>query len=173
MESVKTVLVVDDNQINRHILRQILKDVYQIIEAENGQVALDILSKNDVEISAVLLDLTMPVMDGYTFLRKVQEDSRIRNIPIIVTTSHSESEKEIEALKIGAWDFVTKPYNPEIILFRLRNAINRSQLETLREIIYLSEFDKLTGIYTKKSLFCRNSQNAFRAQKYKIYLHSI
>ena len=153
MESVKTVLVVDDNQINRHILRQILKDVYQIIEAENGQVALDILSKNDVEISAVLLDLTMPVMDGYTFLRKVQEDSRIRNIPIIVTTSHSESEKEIEALKIGAWDFVTKPYNPEIILFRLRNAINRSQLETLREIIYLSEFDKLTGIYTKNHFF--------------------
>ena len=153
MESVKTVLVVDDNQINRHILRQILKDVYQIIEAENGQVALDVLSKNDVEISAVLLDLTMPVMDGYTFLRKVQEDSRIRNIPIIVTTSHSESEKEIEALKIGAWDFVTKPYNPEIILFRLRNALNRSQLETLREIIYLSEFDKLTGIYTKNHFF--------------------
>lgn len=153
MESVKTVLVVDDNQINRHILRQILKDVYQIIEAENGQVALDVLSKNNVEISAVLLDLTMPVMDGYTFLRKVQEDSRIRNIPIIVTTSHSESEKEIEALKIGAWDFVTKPYNPEIILFRLRNAINRSQLETLREIIYLSEFDKLTGIYTKNHFF--------------------
>ena len=91
MESVKTVLVVDDNQINRHILRKILKDVYQIIEAENGQVALDVLSKNNVEISAVLLDLTMPVMDGYTFLRKVQEDSRIRNIPIIVTTSHSES----------------------------------------------------------------------------------
>ncbi len=168
MESVKTVLVVDDNQINRHILRKILKDVYQIIEAENGQVALDVLSKNDVEISAVLLDLTMPVMDGYTFLRKVQEDSRIRNIPIIVTTSHSESEKEIEALKIGAWDFVTKPYNPEIILFRLRNAINRSQLETLREIIYLSEFDKLTGIYTKNHFFAETHKmlSEHRNQKF-------
>ena len=153
MESIKTVLIVDDNQINREILKKFLKDHYNIVEAENGQVALDILTKNRIEFSAVLLDLTMPVMDGYTFLQHIQEDSRLKNVPIIVTTSHSESEKEIEALKMGAWDFVTKPYNPDIILFRLRNAINRSQLETLREIVYLTEFDKLTGLFTKNHFF--------------------
>ena len=153
MESTKTILIVDDNQINREILKKFLKDHYKLVEAENGQIALDILSKNRIEFSAVLLDLSMPVMDGYTFLSRVQEDSRLKNIPIIVTTSHSESEKEIQALKIGAWDFVTKPYNPDIILFRLRNAINRSQLETLREIVYLTEFDKLTGLYTKNHFY--------------------
>ena len=122
MESIKTVLIVDDNQINREILKKFLKDHYNIVEAENGQVALDILTKNQIEFSAVLLDLTMPVMDGYTFLQHIQEDSRLKNVPIIVTTSHSESEKEIKALKMGAWDFVTKPYNPDIILFQIGRA---------------------------------------------------
>ena len=153
MNSTKNVLIVDDNQINRQILKKILKEYYNVIEAENGQVALDILSNKKVEYSAVLLDLTMPVMDGYTFLNHVQKDSRLKSVPIIVTTSHSETEKEIKALEMGAWDFVTKPYNPDIILFRLKNAISRSQLETLREIVYLTEFDKLTGLYTKNHFF--------------------
>lgn len=153
MNSIKTILVVDDNKINRQILKKILTDYYKVVEAENGQIALDILTKDRIEFSAVLLDLTMPVMDGYTFLHRVQENSSLKNIPIIVTTSHSETEKEIEALKVGAWDFVTKPYNPDIILFRLKNAISRSQLEALREIVYITEFDKLTGLYTKNHFF--------------------
>lgn len=168
MKSIKTVLVVDDNQINRQILKKILLDEYHIIEAENGQIALDILTKGETEFSAILLDLTMPVMDGYTFLRRVQDNSSIKNIPIIVTTSHSETEKEIEALKMGAWDFVTKPYNPEVILFRLRNAISRSQLETLREIVYITEFDKLTGLFTKNHFFAETHKmlSEYHDEKY-------
>ena len=84
MKSIKTVLVVDDNQINRQILKKILLDEYHIIEAENGQIALDILTKGETEFSAILLDLTMPVMDGYSFLRRVQDNSSIKNIPIIL-----------------------------------------------------------------------------------------
>lgn len=153
MNNSKNVLIIDDNEINRQILKKILKDHYNTYEAENGQIGLNILNKNKIEFSAVLLDLQMPVMDGYTFLKKVTEDSKLKHLPIVVTTSHAESEKEIEALKMGAWDFVTKPYNPDILLFRLKNAISRSQLETLQEIVYLTEYDKLTGLYTKNHFF--------------------
>ena len=134
MDTLKTVLIIDDNKINRQILNKILEQHYKTVEAENGQVGLDLLFQNPVGYSAILLDLSMPVMDGYTFLQHVQENSKLKNIPIIVTTSHSETDREIKSLEMGAWDFVSKPYNPDIILFRLKNAISRSQLETLKEI---------------------------------------
>ena len=153
MDTLKTVLIIDDNKINRQILNKILEQHYKTVEAENGQVGLDLLFQNPVGYSAILLDLSMPVMDGYTFLQHVQENSKLKNIPIIVTTSHSETDREIKSLEMGAWDFVSKPYNPDIILFRLKNAISRSQLETLKEIVYLTEFDKLTGLYTKNHFF--------------------
>lgn len=153
MDTLKTVLIIDDNKINRQILNKILEQHYKTVEAENGQVGLDLLLQNPVGYSAILLDLSMPVMDGYTFLQHIQENSKLKNIPIIVTTSHSETDREIKSLEMGAWDFVSKPYNPDIILFRLKNAISRSQLETLKEIVYLTEFDKLTGLYTKNHFF--------------------
>ena len=136
---LKTVLIIDDNKINRQILNKILEQHYKTVEAENGQVGLDLLFQNPVGYSAILLDLSMPVMDGYTFLQHVQENSKLKNIPIIVTTSHSETDREIKSLEMGAWDFVSKPYNPDIILFRLKNAISRSQLETLKEILQQSK----------------------------------
>lgn len=168
MNSQKNVLIIDDNKINRQILTKILEDQYKSVEAENGEIGLNLLKINPIGFSAVLLDLSMPVMDGYQFLREIQKDSQLKNVPIIVTTSHSETEKEIEALKMGAWDFVTKPFNPEIILFRLQNAINRSQLETLREIVYLTEFDKLTGLYTKNHFFAETHRmlTEFPEEKY-------
>lgn len=152
------VLIVDDNSVNRKILAKILSDNYESIEAENGQEALDILSLQASEISAVMLDIIMPVMDGYEFLKRIQSDERYNDIPIIITTGNSDSENEIRTLELGAWDFVSKPYNAKIIKFRLKNAIDRSQLGLFNHLKYIAEFDSLTNIYNKHRFFAETGR---------------
>ncbi|MEG1846478.1 MAG: response regulator, partial [Oscillospiraceae bacterium] len=147
------ILIVDDNSVNRKILAKILSDDYESIEAENGKEALDILMTHSAELSAVMLDIIMPVMDGYEFLKKIKENERYNNVPIIITTGNSDSENEIKTLELGAWDFVSKPYNAKIIKFRLKNAIDRSQLGIFNQLKYLAEFDTLTNIYNKSKFF--------------------
>ncbi|MEG2361782.1 MAG: response regulator, partial [Christensenella sp.] len=153
MSSLKTVLTVDDNIVNRKILSKILSREYAVLEAENGEVALKVLDEHADEIVAVMLDLVMPVMDGYAVLRAIEKDARYSNLPILVTTDNSDNDNEIKALTLGAWDFVSKPYNAEIIMFRLKNAIDRSQLSALKQLQYLAEYDELTGIYNKIKFF--------------------
>lgn len=149
MQTQKTVLIVDDSAINRKILSKILSDSYCVIEAENGKEALDMLASYTAKVSAIMLDLVMPIMDGYEFLERIQETKTYINIPIIVSTGNGDRENEKHALRSGAWDFVSKPYDEEIIRFRLKNAIERSQLHALEQLQYLSEYDVLTGIYNR------------------------
>ncbi|MEG0571007.1 MAG: EAL domain-containing protein [Oscillospiraceae bacterium] len=153
MNIVKTILVVDDNAVNRMILTNILSEKYAVLEACDGKEALDLLSEKGDDVSAVLLDLVMPVMTGYEFLQAIKSYENCTNLPIVVTTENSGNDSEIKALQLGAWDFVSKPYNPEIIMFRLKNAIDRSQLSALKELKYLSQYDALTGIYNKNKFF--------------------
>lgn len=86
MISQKKILVVEDNEINRAMLSEILSSEYQVLEAENGAVALDVLKEYGEGISLILLDIIMPVMDGYTFLAHVKADQAYSSIPVIVTT---------------------------------------------------------------------------------------
>lgn len=150
---LKTILVIDDNDINRKILAKILSADYNVWQAENGKAALDILEKHRGEIHGIMLDLIMPVMNGYDFLKTITEIPEYRNIPIIVSTENSDELNEMRALEAGAWDFISKPYKPRIIQFRLRNAIERSQLSAFHQLKYLAEFDTLTGIYNKTKFF--------------------
>ncbi|MEG0910299.1 MAG: EAL domain-containing protein [Ruthenibacterium sp.] len=153
MHILKTMLIVDDNAVNRSILGNILKEKYAVLEAENGKQALDILEAHRDEIAAMMLDLIMPVMDGYAVLEALRGDARYVNLPIVVVTDSSNSNSEQKALALGAWDFVSKPYHPAIILFRLQNAIERSSLTALNELKYLADYDALTGIYNKSKFF--------------------
>lgn len=149
----KYILAVDDSLVNRKILSKIISGEYSVIEAENGEMAIEILRRQYSEIAAIILDIVMPVMDGYLVLERVAGDERFKNIPIIIATEKSDNESEIKALRLGAWDFVSKPYNGEIIKFRIKNAIERSQLYTLQQLRYLAEFDELTGIYNKNKFY--------------------
>ncbi|MEG1426150.1 MAG: EAL domain-containing protein [Oscillospiraceae bacterium] len=153
MSSLKTILVVDDNAVNRMILAKILSREYAVLEAENGKIALELLHAHSEKIIAVMLDIVMPIMDGYAVLEAIRNDPHYHNLPIIVTTENSNNDSEIKALRLGAWDFVSKPYNSEIIVFRLKNAIDRSQLSALKQLQYLAEYDSLTGIYNKTKFF--------------------
>ncbi len=157
IERQKTVLVVDDQEINRDALGAILEDQYEILYAENGQEALEMMNRYMEEISIVLLDLIMPVMNGFEVLDRVREDEALRAIPVIVLTA--EREMELRALQAGAADFLTKPFDEvEIILARVGRVI---ELSEGRKLISAAEHDRLTGLYNR-SFFLEYSSRLFR-----------
>lgn len=149
----RTILVVDDQKVNQKILGKILDNNYQVLFAENGAVALEVLDKNRGEVSAILLDLVMPVMNGYEFLTEIKKDSELVKIPIVVATQNNTEEIEVKALEMGASDFVTKPYNPKVILHRLANLIRmRESIANLAD----AEKDVLTGLYNRRAFYRRS-----------------
>lgn len=144
------ILVVDDQQINRLLLCKILESRYEVLQAENGLEALKVLEKEKDSVQVILLDLIMPIMDGYTFLEKVKKNSVLRNIPIIVATQAEGKESELKALEMGATDYITKPYHPTIILQRVINTIALRENSILKNT---SERDFLTKLYNKETFF--------------------
>jgi EAL domain-containing protein (putative c-di-GMP-specific phosphodiesterase class I)/CheY-like chemotaxis protein len=149
-EDKNIVLIVDDQKINCAILSAILQKDYLVLEAHNGKEALDVLAEN--KVSAILLDLVMPIMDGFSFLDKIK-GTPLASIPTIALTSEHDSKSEERALSLGAWDFVQKPYQPIILLTRLKNAIYRSRYYLLNEMKFVYEHDTLTGLLNRSYYF--------------------
>lgn len=143
------ILIVDDQEINRMLLMKILENRYTILQAENGLEAWNIVEKEKDSIQAILLDLIMPVMDGYAFLDKIKKSS-YAEIPVIVASQDGGEESELRALKIGAVDFIAKPYHPAIISQRLLNTIAMRENAILKNT---SERDFLTKLYNKETFF--------------------
>ena len=143
------VLIVEDEFVNQQILGQIIAKDFEPIYANNGQEALDILHEAPQEISLVLLDLNMPVMDGFTLMSIMNEEEILKRIPIIALTN--DRSAEIRSLQLGAQDFITKPYDmPEIVLARIKRSILLAE-ET--DLILRTENDLLTGLTTKRYFF--------------------
>ena len=151
--SRRTVLVVEDEEINREILGAILEDDYDVLYAENGKVALDVLGSGE-KVSMILLDINMPVMNGYEFMSALHADPKLFAIPVIVLTS--DREAEVEALQRGAMDFIPKPYDmPAVILARARRIIEFTED---RRILTETERDPLTELYNRSFFYeyCAN-----------------
>lgn len=157
MITKKKILVVEDNAINRMMLEEILSPEYTMLEAENGQEALSVLEREQDTVSLILLDIVMPVMDGYTFLSIVKADPVLSSIPVIVTTNSDSEEDEVTALSHGATDFVIKPYKPQIILHRIASIIS---LRETAAMINLVQYDRLTQLYSKE-FFYQKVREAF------------
>ena len=165
MTPQKQILVVEDNTINRELLVDILSDRYAVLQAENGMEALEVLQKNKDSIALILLDVMMPVMDGYTFLSKIKQDKELALIPVIVTTQSGGENDEVDALAHGATDFVPKPYRPQVILHRVAGIIN---LRETAAMINQFKFDRLTGLYTKE-FFCQRARELLAEHPDKHY----
>lgn len=146
----RRILVIEDNTLNREMLKEILSDEYDVICAENGSEGLDILRKQAHGISAIMLDIEMPVMNGYDFLKYVINDTVYCKIPVIVETVLDSVEEEEKCLELGAADFITKPYNPKLILMRVRNIIKLIECD---HIISELEVDALTGFKNRKAYY--------------------
>ena len=145
----RTILIVDDEMVNRFMLGNIFEGLYEILYAEDGGQAMDIIREQGSSISLVLLDLVMPVMTGMEVLHAMRADKTLQGIPVIVFTS--DQKAEVECLKLGAMDFVSKPYPiADVILARAARTIELSEDRTL---IDETERDQLTGLYNREFFY--------------------
>ncbi len=145
----RTLLVVEDEFINREMLRAILDGEYQLIFAETGQEAMDEIRTAAEPLSLVLLDLNLPDMKGQDILRHLKSDPSTAMLPVIVMTADQESE--VECLTLGAIDFIPKPYpQQQVVLARILRTI---ELMEDRDTIRLTEKDALTDLYNREYFY--------------------
>jgi two-component system, cell cycle response regulator DivK len=115
----RTVLVVEDQEDNRQILRDLLGNAgYEMLEAENGADALTAVQKKRPDL--ILMDIQLPVMDGYEATRRLKADPATKDIPIVVVTSYALSGDEAKARSSGCDGYVTKPYSPRALLAKIK-----------------------------------------------------
>ncbi len=152
------ILIAEDNQVSRELLSEIIATQYEVVAVENGQEALDYLGTSYEEIALVLTDFHMPVMNADELIRRMKATRQYANIPVIVTMESGSSgckdnaQVEIECLKLGAMDFILKPYNPEIILNRIKRIIRLRESTIMLNTL---EKDPLTGLLSKTFFFAK------------------
>lgn len=161
----KKILIVEDNEFNRALLVEILSSQYETLEAENGKVGLEILEREKEAVSLILLDIVMPVMNGYEFLDALKANPAIASIPVIVTTQNEGENDEIAALECGASDFVAKPYKAKVILRRVASIIHLRENATM---LNLFQKDRTTGLLSKE-YFCQQAEKILRSNPDKTY----
>jgi CheY-like chemotaxis protein len=118
----KIILVVDDTEFNRDLVVQLLEDDYQIIIAENGAEAIERTEAQRPDL--ILMDLGMPVMDGWEATRQLKANSDLRHIPIIAVTSHAMVGDEIEARKAGCDDYLPKPIDEDLLIKKIKKFLS-------------------------------------------------
>ncbi len=127
MASPGTLLVVDDNEANRDVLsRSLARLGYHVLRAEDGRVALDVLASTDVDL--VLLDIMMPVLDGYAVLERRRDDPRLRAIPFIVISATGDDASVIRCIEMGAEDYLPKPFDPVLLRARIGACLEKKRL---------------------------------------------
>lgn len=148
MDHKKHILIVDDVTTNLKLAADVLKDNYQLSMAKSGAQALEFLKKAKPDL--ILLDVRMPGMDGYETLERIKSNIDTANIPVVFLTVDDQRESEIKGLKMGAMDFILKPFEADIMLSRIEKIL---QIEDLRKNLSNSaKKDPLTNIWNRKYL---------------------
>lgn len=122
MEKQK-ILIVDDSEMNREILTDILEDQYDIIEAENGRRAIEILTERREEISLMLLDIMMPEMDGFETLAYINKNQWNESFAVMMISADDSPENIKRAYDLGAFDYISRPFDSAIIQRRILNTM--------------------------------------------------
>ncbi len=168
MYSKNTILIVDDEEMIKRMLKDVLKNAFEVLDASNGRDALEILAANVDKVAVIVLDLMMPVMDGFQFMDAFRKNRLYDNIPVIIATSDEDWHAEQKCLEAGVCDFVMKPYDPVLLRFRIKNAIEKSRM-------IMAEMDAVTGLYTKfkfyrtvRSLLSERTEELFALVRFDI-----
>ncbi|MCQ2090855.1 MAG: response regulator [Fibrobacter sp.] len=128
------ILVVDDTKTNIEVLEGILSNDYDMYVALNGKKALMLAEK--VKPDLILLDVMMPEMDGYETLRQMRANGLVENTPVIFLTAKADSKSEQTGLDLGAVDYITKPFNPDLVRLRIKNQLEfKHQRDHLHDIV--------------------------------------
>jgi len=130
----KTILVIEDNVTSLRLLTDLLSEAgYGVCPAQSGELALDLVA--EIQPDLILLDIRMPGMDGFEVLRRFKAKPASRDIPVIILSAITETEQRVEGLRLGAVDFLTKPYQREELLARVRTSSSRKISRRPRSIV--------------------------------------
>ncbi len=140
-----TILVVDDIEMNRDMLRMILESDYSVMEAENGKQALDIIMREKDHLSAILLDLIMPEVDGFGVMQQLKDREIMGKIPVLVISGDTSIEVENRCFDFGVSDFIAKPFNNFIIKQRVKNVVGFFEYKNELE----AKVEEQTGVLRK------------------------
>ncbi len=132
----KRLLIVDDTELSREMMKNMFQKQYEVLEAGNGQEALDLLEKEAGTINAIILDIMMPVMDGKEFLKIRNQNPVLNAIPVVVISADADENSELKLLELGVNDYISKPFIPEVMKKRVENVME-----------YNSRFHKLMKEY--------------------------
>ena len=122
-ENKPRILIVDDSEFNRAILKEILQETYEIIEADDGKEALLKINEYGMEISLVLLDIIMPEKDGFEVLKYMEEERLISDIPVIMISSEDSANYIRRAYEMGVSDYINRPFDANIVYQRVSNIV--------------------------------------------------
>jgi PleD family two-component response regulator len=152
MDNRKKILAVDDNKVNRLLLTEIFNSEYDVLTAENGKEALEILEKSVEGISLVFW-IWNAYMNGYEFLEEMRKNPELEKIPVIVVTSKDDADTEVKAIDMGADEVIIKPIHPKVIQKRARNIILKTELQEI-----MLRRDSLTGMYKSEVFYHRTRE---------------
>lgn len=142
----KIILAVDDTPENLDVIKIILDEEYTIKAAVNGPMALKIAESQHVDI--ILLDIMMPIMDGYEVCRRLKTNPKTADVPIIFVTAKDETNDETKGFAIGGVDYVTKPVNPAILKARIKTHLTLA--ERTKQLHELANHDSMTGLLNQR-----------------------
>lgn len=159
-ENIPTILVVDDEKSNLDIVLGLFKPFaskFNIVAALFGDKALKIVEKRKIDL--VLLDIMMPVMDGYEVCKILKSQEHTKHIPVLFITANMDEKSIIKAYNVGGVDYITKPFRPIELLARVKTHINLNK--TAEKLEYLASYDSMTGMYNRKK-FLETSREKFK-----------
>ncbi len=143
MNKTPRILIVDDEPLNIDFLEQELEDFgYETVSAENGKVALEQVASQNPDM--ILLDIMMPIMDGFEVLEALQADSKWRDIPVVIVSAMNDMDSVVRGIELGADDYLSKPFNPTLLEARLNAGLEKKRLRD-QEVEYLAQVDRLTA----------------------------
>ena len=120
-----TILVVDDESRIRKLIKDFLvKEDYTVLEAEDGEKALEVFDENEKKINLILLDVMMPKLDGWSVLRQIRQRSKV---PVIMLTARAEEQDELFGFELGVDEYITKPFSPKLLVARIKAILNRTE----------------------------------------------
>lgn len=138
-----TILIVDDQRVNRVILHGIFEKSYNLIEATNGEEAVRLIEEYHGALAVVLLDIVMPIMDGYEVLKEMGVRGFLKEIPVVVITAENTSDNEVKAFDLGAQDIIVKPFEPLVVNRLVRNVIELNLHRLNQEELIEQQAEKL------------------------------
>ena len=124
----KSILIVDDESRMRKLIKDFLTAKgYNILEAEDGEKAIEVFEENSEKINLILLDVMMPKLDGWSVLRQIRQTSKV---PIIMLTARGEEQDELFGFELGVDEYISKPFSPKILVARVEAILKRTQGDT-------------------------------------------